>query len=216
MILNVSGRTDVVAFYTEWFINRYKEGYVDVRNPFNPSLVSRIKFENVDLIMFCTKNPLPIIKYLKDIDKPILFHITLTPYKCDIEPYLPDKTKIIEGIKKILSMMGEVLLNDGLSSFGMGNFTTGDEIGKYKYNEVKILTENTKKYEKLLKNNEIKRNDEVVLARYLTSKDNPGVCTRYKDSKGRDVYKIVDALKEVEGFYKYSMRNNVTQDEVII
>lgn len=100
MILNVSGRTDVVAFYTEWFINRYKEGYVDVRNPFNPSLVSRIKFENVDLIMFCTKNPLPIIKYLKDIDKPILFHITLTPYKCDIEPYLPDKTKIIEGIKK--------------------------------------------------------------------------------------------------------------------
>lgn len=106
MILNVSGRTDIVAFYTEWFMNRYKEGYVDVRNPFNPSLVSRIKFENVDLIMFCTKNPLPIIKYLKDIDKPILFHITLTPYKCDIEPYVPDKTKIIEGIKEISNIIG--------------------------------------------------------------------------------------------------------------
>ena len=106
MILNVSGRTDIVAFYTEWFINRYKEGYVDVRNPFNPSLVSRIKFENVDLIMFCTKNPLPIIKYLKDIDKPILFHITLTPYKCDIEPYVPDKAKIIEGIKEISNIIG--------------------------------------------------------------------------------------------------------------
>lgn len=106
MILNVSGRTDIVAFYTEWFINRYKEGYVDVRNPFNPSLVSRIKFENVDLIMFCTKNPLPIIKYLKDIDKPILFHITLTPYKNDIEPYVPDKTKIIEGIKEISNIIG--------------------------------------------------------------------------------------------------------------
>lgn len=106
MILNVSGRTDIVAFYTEWFINRYKEGYVDVRNPFNPSLVSRIKFENVDLIMFCTKNPLPIIKYLKDIDKPILFHITLTPYKYDIEPYVPDKTKIIEGIKEISNIIG--------------------------------------------------------------------------------------------------------------
>lgn len=106
MILNVSGRTDIVAFYTEWFINRYKEGYVDVRNPFNPSLVSRIKFENVDLIMFCTKNPLPIIKYLKDIDKPILFHITLTPYKNDIEPYVPDKAKIIEGIKEISNIIG--------------------------------------------------------------------------------------------------------------
>lgn len=106
MILNVSGRTDIVAFYTKWFMNRYKEGYVDVRNPFNPKLVSRIKFENVDLIMFCTKNPFPIIKYLKDIDKPILFHITLTPYKKDIEPNVIDKTKIIEGIKEISNIIG--------------------------------------------------------------------------------------------------------------
>ena len=85
MILNVSGRTDIVAFYTKWFMNRYKEGYVDVRNPFYPNLVSRINFDDVDLIMFCTKNPIPIIKHLKKINKPILFHITLTPYKNDIE-----------------------------------------------------------------------------------------------------------------------------------
>jgi len=55
MILNVSGRTDIVAFYTKWFMNRYKEGFVDVRNPFNKHLVSRIYFKDVDLIMFCTK-----------------------------------------------------------------------------------------------------------------------------------------------------------------
>ncbi len=42
MILNVSGRTDIVAFYTEWFMNRYKEGYVMVRNPFNYHLVKEI------------------------------------------------------------------------------------------------------------------------------------------------------------------------------
>ena len=52
MVLNVSGRTDIVAFYTKWFMNRYREGFVDVRNPFNKKLVSRIKFNNVDLIMF--------------------------------------------------------------------------------------------------------------------------------------------------------------------
>ena len=73
MILMVSGRTDIVAFYSKWFLNRYKEGFIDVRNPFNPKLISRINFEDVDLIMFCTKNPLPIIKSLKDIKKPILF-----------------------------------------------------------------------------------------------------------------------------------------------
>lgn len=107
MVLMVSGRTDIVAFYTKWFMKRIKEGFIDVRNPFNPKLVSRINFNNVDLIMFCTKNPLPIIPYLKDIKKPILFHITLTPYKSDIEPNVIDKNKIIEGIKQISNIIGK-------------------------------------------------------------------------------------------------------------
>ena len=72
MILNVSGRTDVVAFYSEWFMNCYKKGFIDVRNPFNPKLISRISFDNVDLIVFCTKNPLPIMPYLKEINIPFL------------------------------------------------------------------------------------------------------------------------------------------------
>lgn len=107
MVLMVSGRTDVVAFYTPWFINRYKEGYLMVRNPFNQKLVSQINFDDVDLIMFCTKNPLPIIKYLKDIKKPIIFHITLTPYKDDIEPNIIDKNKIIKAIKEISNIIGK-------------------------------------------------------------------------------------------------------------
>lgn len=102
MILNVSGRTDIIAFYSEWFMNRYKEGYVDVRNPFNPKMVSRIFFEDVDAIMFCTKNPIPILKYLKQIDKPITFRVTLTPYKSDIEPNVPPKKMIIEAVKNCL------------------------------------------------------------------------------------------------------------------
>ena len=106
MILNVSGRTDIVAFYTDWFMNRYHEGFLDVRNPFYPKLVSRIKFNNVDAIMFCTKNPIPIIDRLKEIDKPILFHVTLTPYKKDIEPSVPDKSLVIEAIKKISDIIG--------------------------------------------------------------------------------------------------------------
>ena len=106
MILNVSGRTDIVAFYSKWFMNRYKEGFVDVRNPFNPKVISRIYFEDVDLILFCTKNPLPIINDLKKIKKPIIFHVTLTPYKNDIEPNVPSKTEIINAIKKLSEIVG--------------------------------------------------------------------------------------------------------------
>ncbi len=106
MILNVSGRTDIVAFYTEWFMNRYKEGYVMVRNPFNYHLVNEIYFEDVDLIVFCTKNPLPIIDRIKEIDKPILFHVTITPYNKDIEPNVIDKKDIIEGVKELSKIIG--------------------------------------------------------------------------------------------------------------
>lgn len=107
MILNVSSRTDIVAFYTDWFMNRYNEGYIDVRNPFNPNLVSRISFSDVDIIFFCTKNPIPILDKLSKIKIPILFHVTLTPYKNDIEINVPNKTNIIEAIKKLSSIIGK-------------------------------------------------------------------------------------------------------------
>lgn len=106
MILNVSGRTDIVAFYSEWFKNRYQKGFVDVRNPFNASMVSRIYFEDVDAIFFCTKNPIPILKDLSKIKQPILFHVTITPYKNDIEPNVPPKGKIIAAIKQISDILG--------------------------------------------------------------------------------------------------------------
>ena len=107
MILNVSGRTDIVAFYSKWFINRYKEGFVDVRNPFYPKKISRINFNDVDLIMFCTKNPIPILNQIQIIKQPIIFHITLTPYKKNIEPNVPPKGQIIEAIKKLSSLIGK-------------------------------------------------------------------------------------------------------------
>ena len=107
MILNISGRTDIVAFYSDWLINRLEEGYIDVRNPFNPKMVSRIMMDDVDLLFFCTKNPIPILDKIENIKKKIYFHITLTPYKKDIEPNLPPKKDIIEGVKKLSKIIGK-------------------------------------------------------------------------------------------------------------
>ena len=107
MILNISGRTDIVAFYSNWLINRLEEGFIDVRNPFNPKLVSRIMIDDVDLLFFCTKNPIPILDKIKDIKKKVYFHVTLTSYKKDIEPNLPPKKDIIEAIKKLSSIIGK-------------------------------------------------------------------------------------------------------------
>lgn len=106
MILFVSGRTDIPAFYSNWFINRVEAGFVDVRNPFNQKLVSRIYFSDVDLIMFCSKNPLPMINKLDILKVPVLFHVTITPYGKDVEPNIPDKRLIIEGVKKLSLVLG--------------------------------------------------------------------------------------------------------------
>jgi len=56
--------------------------------------------------LFCTKNPIPIVDKLGDIKIPYIFHVTITPYKDDIEPNLPSKSKIIEAVKKISTRVG--------------------------------------------------------------------------------------------------------------
>lgn len=57
MILSVSRRTDIPAFYSNWFFNRIKAGFVDVRNPMNIHRISRIDIRPsvVDCIVFWTK-----------------------------------------------------------------------------------------------------------------------------------------------------------------
>ena len=107
MILNISGRTDIVAFYSDWLMNRLDEGFIDVRNPFNPKMVSRIMVDDVDLLFFCTKNPIPILDKLKDIKKKVYFHVTLTSYKKNIEPNIPPKKDVIEAIKKLSNIIGK-------------------------------------------------------------------------------------------------------------
>lgn len=107
MILNVSSRTDIIAFYEKWLIKRVEAGFVDVRNPFNLKLVNRINFSDVDLILFCTKNPIPILNDLNKIKIPYLFQITITPYKRDIEPNVPSKKEVIEAVKKISQTIGK-------------------------------------------------------------------------------------------------------------
>lgn len=107
MILNVSSRTDIIAFYEKWLIKRVEAGFVDVRNPFNPKLVNRINFSDIDLILFCTKNPIPILNDLNKIKIPYLFQITITPYKRDIEPNVPSKKEVIEAVRKISQAIGK-------------------------------------------------------------------------------------------------------------
>ena len=109
MIINTGCRTDIPAFYSKWFINRIREGYVLVRNPYYNTQVTKYSLNPkvVDCLVFGTKNPEPMIKYLDELDKyKQLWYITITPYGKDIEPRVPDKAKVIESFKKISEHVG--------------------------------------------------------------------------------------------------------------
>ena len=111
MIVNVGGRTDIVNYYSEWLVNRLKEGYVYSRNPLFTNNVSKIslKPEDVDCLMFCSKNYKPILKYIGEIDKKykIICYYTITAYGKDVEPNVPSIDESIETLISLSKIIGK-------------------------------------------------------------------------------------------------------------
>lgn len=109
MIINTGMRTDIPAFYSEWFQNRLREGFVMVRSPYDPNSVTRYELDPnvVDIMVFCTKNPRPILSYIDEIKKfGLYFFVTITPYGRDIEPNVPDYGDVFESFKILSREIG--------------------------------------------------------------------------------------------------------------
>lgn len=109
MIISVSRRTDIPAFYSEWFLNRIKEGFVLVRNPMNPHQIRRISLRpsDVECIVFWTKNPAPLLPHLDALkDYSFYFQYTLTPYGADIEPHTPPKAELFKTFRNLSEKIG--------------------------------------------------------------------------------------------------------------
>ncbi len=106
MILSVSRRTDIPNYYADWFYNRLKEGFLYVRNPFNPHQISKIPLspDVVDCIVFWTKNPENMLGRLEELKAyPFYFQFTLTGYGKDMEPGIPHKREHMLGVFQRLS-----------------------------------------------------------------------------------------------------------------
>jgi hypothetical protein len=110
MIINTGGRTDTVQYYSEWLLNRFKEGFVYSRNPFYPNKVNRYELtpQKIDCVVFCSKNYEPILKRLHEItDKyNTYFFYTITGYGKDIEPNVPSIEESINTLYKLEEIVG--------------------------------------------------------------------------------------------------------------
>ena len=130
MIISASRRTDIPAFYFDWFCQRLKAGYADVVNPFNRKQVSRISLtpENVDCIVFWTKDPAPMLERLETLRGHHYYvQVSITPYGRDVEENLRPKGEIIKTVQELSRRLGKervvwrydpILLNDSYTVAG--------------------------------------------------------------------------------------------------
>lgn len=111
MIISASRRTDIPAFFAEWFMNRIREGYCTFPNPMNAHSIVRVDLtpEHVDVVVFWTKNPAPLIPYLPELDARgyrYYFHYTLNGYGPDLEPRVPMLSEGISTFKRLVDLIG--------------------------------------------------------------------------------------------------------------
>lgn len=141
MILRVSRRTDIPAFYSDWFFNQLRQGYVLVPNPINLQRVARIELKPLQLksdenllgekritargtvegIVFWTKNPQPMLVCLPELkDYAYYFLYTLTGYPESIEAGLPPVSERITSFIKltkycpVIWRYDPILITDGI------------------------------------------------------------------------------------------------------
>ncbi len=99
-VVSVSRRTDIPAWYAEWFMNRVRAGYAQYRNPFGGQMHEvSLRPEDVMAFVFWSRNYAPLLPYLSELDERGFggyFHFTLTDYGAPLEPYAPPTEKMID------------------------------------------------------------------------------------------------------------------------
>ena len=111
MLVSVSRRTDILAFYAPWFMHRVREGFCLVGSPFDARHYSRVSLvpRDAELLVFWTKNPLPLMPYLDELDArgyAYYFTFTLTPYGRDVEPGFPEEAARLDAFARLSQRLG--------------------------------------------------------------------------------------------------------------
>lgn len=132
MIISASRRTDIPAFYTEWFMNRVADGYLLVRNPFNAHQIRRVLLNprDVDLIVFWTRNAEKLIPHLTELDaKGFLyyFHYTINAYPRIIDKSVPSPWKAIETFVRLSDQIGPKKVIWRYDPIMVSNYSSIDE-----------------------------------------------------------------------------------------
>lgn len=109
VIISASRATDIPAFYSEWFFNRLKQGYSVWKNPFSGAK-SYISFQHTRVIVFWSKNPVPLLSYLPQLERMHIHYyiqFTLNDYmKEGLEKGVPPLEERIDTFRQLVDYAG--------------------------------------------------------------------------------------------------------------
>lgn len=106
-VVSASYRTDIPAFYGDWFARRLAAGHALVRNPWSGSAY-RVDLtpEAVAGYVFWTRNPTPFIPVLERLDRPFAVQFTITGYGRRLEPSVPSPERAVEAAHRLAQRYG--------------------------------------------------------------------------------------------------------------
>ncbi len=110
VIISASRSTDIPAFFSRWFMNRLRRGYIRWVNPFNRAS-EYVSFQEARVIVFWSKNPKPLIQYLPELDSKGInyyFQFTVNDYALEnLEPHVPSLSQRIDTFRALAEMVGK-------------------------------------------------------------------------------------------------------------
>lgn len=111
MIVSASYRTDIPAFYGEWFARRLRSGYCMVLNPYGgkPYRVS-LSREEVDGFVFWTKNLrafIPVLNLVHERGFPFVVQYSITAYPQELEGLHTEVSDRLEDMRMLAERFGE-------------------------------------------------------------------------------------------------------------
>jgi len=198
-IVSASRSTDIPAFYPEWFVQQFRQGYVRWQNPFSQQ-VQYVSFEKTCAFVFWSKNPAPLIPHLRMLDElgiPYYFLFTLNDYDDEgFEPNVPPLEQRAKVFRELSDRLGKERV---VWRFDPLIVTDELTVGKL-LEKVKRVGEKLRPYtEKLVFSF-------IDIAKYMTVRRNLARAGHYwKDIRHDDKLRIAEGLAALNKIWRLSV-----------
>ncbi len=109
MIVSASYRTDIPAFYAEWFMNRLRAGFCRVANPYGGGVHEvSLRPADVDGFVFWTRNLRPLLPHLDAVRRvaPFTVQFTATGYPHSLENSVTAAEEAVAQLRELRRRFG--------------------------------------------------------------------------------------------------------------